>query len=216
MQREKKRSSISLRDFKPVEDIEILLKALAPHAIPISACKGQRFSYLSNGRPMCYLIETGSVTIHRASDGRILSTADAPFLLGTSNYIIPLDPVYISANESMKIGVISIDDLSSRLEVDNLWKAFSMMLLFTASNYLHHNLNMVRPTSYDNVRIYILELNKEPDEIKSKTNLARYIQDRTLLSRSHIMKIISELRKGGYIDVHRGMLLSVTSLPKEF
>lgn len=216
MQQEKNSSIKSLRDFKPVEYYEILIKKLAPYATLISARKGQHFNYLSSGRPQCYLIETGSVTLHRASDGRVLSSVNAPFMLGISNYIVPLEQIYFTVNEPMKIGVISVEELAVRLEADNLWKAFSMVLLFTASSYLHFNLNMVRPTSYETIRVNILELNKEPDEIKSKTNLVRYIQDRTLLSRSHVMKIISELKKGGHIEVQRGILQSVTSLPKHF
>ncbi|MFJ3458549.1 helix-turn-helix domain-containing protein [Scandinavium goeteborgense] len=216
MQQERKISSLTLRDFKPVQDIDALLKALAPYVTSISARKGQRFNYLSSGRPVCYIIENGSVTIHRAHDGRVLSTAYAPILLGTGNYIVALDPTYITANETMTIGVICVEELSQRLEENNLWKLFSQLLLFTVSNYLHQNLSMVTPTSYEKIRTNILELNREPDEVKSKTNLARYIQDRTLLSRSHIMMILAELKKGGHIEVKRGILVSVNSLPKQF
>lgn len=209
-------SLASLRGLKPTEDIDLLIKTLSPYATPISARSGQRFNYLSSGKAMCYLIYTGSVTVHRAHDGRVVSSAHAPVLLGTGNYIVPLDPTYITVNETMKMGVISVEELSKRLDENGLWKSFSLMLLFTVSHYLHQNLNMVAPTSYEKIRVNILELNKEPDEIKMRTNLARYIQDRTLLSRSHIMRILAELKKGRHIEVQRGILVSATNLPKQF
>lgn len=216
MNNTKDTTPVTLRDLKPVKDVDFLIKTLATHATFISARRGQRFNYLSNGQAMCYLIEEGDVTIHRAADGRVISSAYGPAILGTGNYIVAQDATYITANQPMRLGVLPLDVLATQLEEGNLWRPFSHLLLFTISHFLHQNLKQVTPTSYERIRTQILTLNSEPEEIKSKTNLARYIQDRTLLSRSHIMMIISTLKKGGHIEVNRGVLVSVEYLPKKF
>lgn len=216
MQKLEEMTPVILRDYKPIEDIDLLIKALTPHATFVSARKGQRFNYLSSIRTQCYLITEGSVTIHRTLDGRVISTAFGPVILGTSNYIIDLNSTYIKVNQSMQLGIISTEELTRQLDISNLWRPFSQLLLFTISHFLHNNLSQVTPTSYERIRSHILVLNSETDEIKSKTNMTRYIQDRTLLSRSHIMMIIATLKKGGHIEVKRGVLLRVNSLPKKF
>jgi hypothetical protein len=216
MQNIKDMTPVTLRDFKPVEDIDILVNSLTPHATFVSARKGQRFNFINSSQTLCYMFEEGSVTVHRARDGRVISSAIGPALLGTTNYVMAHDATYITINQPMQLGIITMEVLSKQLEANNLWREFSQLLLFTISHFQHHNLSQVAPTSYEKIRTHILALNSEPDEVKSKTNMARYIQDRTLLSRSHVMMMISALRKGGHITVERGILISVASLPMKF
>ncbi|MGY8153649.1 helix-turn-helix domain-containing protein, partial [Klebsiella pneumoniae] len=48
-------------------------------------------------------------------------------------------------------------------------------------------------------------------------SILEYIQDRTLLSRSSILNVLSALKKGGYITFARGgYLQNIVSLPEKF
>ncbi|SQI91360.1 cyclic nucleotide-binding domain-containing protein [Klebsiella oxytoca] len=50
---------------------------------------------------------------------------------------------------------------------------------------------------------------QESAEIRQSITAANYIQSRTFLSRSSIMKILAELKKGSYITTERGILLQI-------
>ena len=60
--------------------------------------------------------------------------------------------------------------------------------------------------SYPMVRTLLTELADYPEEYRRQINALSFIQRRTNLSRSRVMSILAELRKGGYITVHRGVL----------
>lgn len=78
----------------------------------------------------------------------------------------------------------------------------------------HDPLNV--PTSFDILRYQLLMLIQEPDEICASTAAYQYILDRTRLSRSSIMKMLAELKKGHYIQLENGKLLAIHHLPTRF
>ncbi|WP_337242198.1 helix-turn-helix domain-containing protein, partial [Proteus faecis] len=47
-------------------------------------------------------------------------------------------------------------------------------------------------------------------------NIYDYIQEYTNLARSTIIKILSDLKKGQYIVVEKGRLISLTNLPEKY
>ena len=56
-----------------------------------------------------------------------------------------------------------------------------------------------------------------PDEARLRISILDYIQDRTLLSRSSVLNVISALKKGQYIDFKRGgYLVAMGELPESF
>lgn len=70
--------------------------------------------------------------------------------------------------------------------------------------------------SYPMVRTLLTELADYPEEYRRQINALSFIQRRTNLSRSRVMSILAELRKGG-CPVHRGVLEKITrTLPPTF
>ena len=56
----------------------------------------------------------------------------------------------------------------------------------------------------------------ENEDLRLLTNACDYIQEKTLLSRSGIMKILSDLKQGGHIVIERGILLEIKKLPEKY
>jgi hypothetical protein len=56
----------------------------------------------------------------------------------------------------------------------------------------------------------------ESEELRLATNACDYVQEKTLLSRSGIMKMLSDLKRGGHIEVERGVLIAVNKLPVKY
>ncbi|MFU0892663.1 helix-turn-helix domain-containing protein, partial [Kluyvera sichuanensis] len=54
------------------------------------------------------------------------------------------------------------------------------------------------------------------EDIRSRMGVLSYIQQRTRISRSVIAEVLSALRKGEYIEMEKGKLVSITRLPTHY
>jgi CRP-like cAMP-binding protein len=201
---------------KPVDDIERLIDALMADATTITFRHGQRLDLITQQEPKCYLLRTGSVNVNRIRDGLVIGTVYGPAILGMSNFSSSLDPTYITADVDVGIGVVPLGDIFDILDKQQLWKSFSITLLYIVGHYHHYNLKMIAPTSYDKVRYQLIDLASKEMDFRASTNVTEFIHERTLLSRSHILSILSELKKGGYITIRKGNLLEINELPLRF
>lgn len=66
------------------------------------------------------------------------------------------------------------------------------------------------------IRSLLIEMSNEPDEIIRNYSIEKYISERCYLGRSGIMKILSDLRKGGYVEIKRGKLIKIIKLPEKY
>jgi len=67
------------------------------------------------------------------------------------------------------------------------------------------------------IRSYLQEMVLLPEEARMRTSMLEYIQDRTLLSRSSILNVLSALKQGQYIAFKRGgYLMELGDLPESF
>ncbi|WNY81269.1 helix-turn-helix domain-containing protein [Cronobacter dublinensis] len=66
------------------------------------------------------------------------------------------------------------------------------------------------------VRKSLITLGEFPLETRLTINASQYITSTTNLSKSYVMKVIQELRKGGYIEIQRGRLFSIGKLPQKY
>jgi CRP-like cAMP-binding protein len=66
------------------------------------------------------------------------------------------------------------------------------------------------------VREFLIEINELIVQHQRDINIYDYIQEYTNLARSTIIKILSDLKKGQYIVVEKGRLLSLSALPEKY
>lgn len=204
------------RQVKPIEDIVRLIDALTPAATLITFRHGQRLDLITQQEPKCYLISEGSVHVNRVRDGLVLGTVYGPAILGMSNFASSLDPSYITTDKDVRIGVVPLSAIFDILDKQQLWKSFSITLLYIIGHYQHYNMQMIAPTSYEKVRYQLIDLASKDADIRAGVNVTEFIHERTLLSRSHILAILSELKTGGYIKIKKGNLVEITELPLKY
>nr|WP_256137942.1 helix-turn-helix domain-containing protein [Serratia quinivorans] len=53
-------------------------------------------------------------------------------------------------------------------------------------------------------------------EYKYTHSVVKYLQENAPVSKSSILRILAELRKGGYIEIRGGYLLGMKRLPSDF
>jgi CRP-like cAMP-binding protein len=62
----------------------------------------------------------------------------------------------------------------------------------------------------------LLEINELIVHHQRDINIYDYIQEYTSLARSTIIKILSDLKKGNYIQVEKGRLMYLSALPEKY
>jgi hypothetical protein len=53
----------------------------------------------------------------------------------------------------------------------------------------------------------------EEDELSGSVTAERYIREKTQLSRSGVMRILADLKTGGFIEMEEGRLIKINKLP---
>ena len=101
------------------------------------------------------------------------------------------------------------------IEAHSLWRDLFTILSYS-SLLLFQQLEVMKMNSlYDVVKYYLIKIEGDAETMQ-KENVCHYITSRTGYSRSGVMTIIRELRKGGYIETDNGRLLWIKALPQGF
>lgn len=109
-------------------------------------------------------------------------------------------------------------DLASALfRQHNLWEEVTSLLAYHTSYMVYRDDLVLQQRTYSVIRNHLLEMMLLSEETRQRVSILEYIQDRTLLSRSSILNVLSALKKGGYIAFARGgYLQNIVSLPEKF
>ncbi|MCU3137330.1 helix-turn-helix domain-containing protein [Enterobacter cloacae] len=62
----------------------------------------------------------------------------------------------------------------------------------------------------------MIALMNEDEALSAYINVSDYILEKTRLSRSRVIKILGDLRIGGYIEINRGILIKINKLPEKY
>lgn len=198
---------------KPIHDFHVIMDTLYPHAKPVPCPKNKRLELTRMGHPVCYLLYEGFGLVHRVSDGLVLGTIKAPYIIGLANVINPLsEEYYWRASKTCSILTLDAEAVREIIDENNLWKSLSQVLSYVVNYLSGHSERLVAQNGYHLVCHQLVSLMNEPDYVRAKMSPSKYIIDRTLLSRSYVMKILAELKQEGRIVVSDKMLVAVKDL----
>lgn len=178
--------------------------------------ESQRFCLDKDGRRICFLLYSGTCLVKRNQDSLVLSTITAPGIIGLHDIFHAKSDVIISTVGDIQYGMALVDELFSYIGKNLLWENMAYMLMISSTRFIEYQYENVGISNYELICNFLTSLNNESFEIRATTTALEYIQDRTSLSRSGIMKTLSSLRKGGYILIKKGLLIKINMLPKKF
>lgn len=201
---------------KPLSHIELILQHLRPFSTEVIYPKGSVIRYSEDGIRYCFLLYKGSVALHRRGDGMVLNSESAPFVFGISNQLSNEEHMYIRTLDECRVGQVPLAMANEIIARDDLWKSLSYLVIYTTGRVYDHCMAITQMSAYDIIRFHLLELLGEPDNIRTQITAANYIIDRSYLSRSGTMRILSELRTGGYIIMDKGILVEIRHLPLKY
>lgn len=169
-----------------------------------------------HGEKICFILHEGSVGIYRGRDQLLISHAHAPILLGM-NFLAEANVDFIlQARTPIRYEVIPVSHVKEIIERENLWEDAAYYYMFTIKRLMSAHNNSAGLSTYELIRLNLAALMDEDDSIRLSVSASDYIQEKTNLSRSRVMKILSDLKTGGYIDTHRGVLINIKSLPDKY
>ena len=198
---------------KPIVDIEKIIQTVSPFADMLFVEKGQILRYSVAQKRVCYLLHSGSVTLNRRGDGMVLNSERAPFILGVSNQAASASNLYIKVTDNAHVSRLNVERFNLLIASEDLWKNVCYLLVYNASRVFEHCTRISQMSSYDIIKFQLQELANEPDRVRLNITAANYIRNRTYLSRSGIMNILSRLRDGEHVTLDRGVLLKINKLP---
>lgn len=197
--------------------MQILIDAMLPFAEVRSSRPHRNFYYSERGESIVCLILEGIIFIHRISDGMVVSTGYSPLIIGLTSEILMGEADYYFTSESdISYGIISLKKAREIIKDKNLWQSYAAHQSYLLKYISINSAKTTALSAYEVIRNQLLNLLREPDEIRLTITAAQYIKERTRLSRSGIMKILSELKAGNYITISEGTLVQINKLPSHF
>lgn len=202
--------------LKPVAHIQMLHDSLCTVYPKAKAKPGQRFQLLLNGTKMCFLLLHGKGEVRRFGDSLIIGAIEAPSMLGVSELIPDPSNVFVQAKTAIEYLYLPVDEVLRHVDEHNLWKSVSFFLMHVCSRFNEYFKTNSGISTYALICNLLRALNDEDFETRATVSAAKYILDRTPMSRSGVMKVLSNLNKGGYIVIKRGLLIRINELPAEY
>lgn len=204
------------RKIKPTEDFEKIMGVIREVSVIKQGIKNKQIALDVHGVRHCFVLLEGDGLMIRSNDHRAMSTFSAPIIFGMTNTDQEDGFYIIRAISDISYALIPLEQFEALIHERNLWKEMASVSKWLLSTYYQYIKTMINDDNYQIACQLLKELMTEKESIRMSMTAATYIQDRTLLSRSWIMHLLSELKAGGFIAVQRGHLMQINKLPNKF
>lgn len=167
---------------------------------------------------MCYAILSGTGFVVRTKDEMVMTTSTSPTIVGVTNFLSDefSNDFKLYAKTRLVVDAIEVKDAIDIINEKDLWMDLSFVLSYSLAVAYLNGTVMMEPNAYKVICSLLYRLDAEHPDVKTQQNVCQYIQERSYLSRSFIMNILSDLRKGGVITLERGVLLKIDRLPEKY
>lgn len=206
-----------LPPVRPEESVQRLTAVLEPVAEKMKIVPRKRMTWSHKGRPQLYLFIEGALSILRASDGLLIVTVYESHLFGIAEMIQPTHGHILRAETESTILRVDAQQAAEIFREQGLWEDVAALLSYHTAYLFYRDALVVQQRTYSVIRSHLQEMILLPDDARMRTSILDYIQERTLLSRSSVLNVLSALKKGNYISFQRGgYLLDMRDLPEAF
>lgn len=116
------------------------------------------------------------------------------------------------------IDTINLDDFRNIIDNNNLWLDICKIMIPALGTLSIRASTSGLQSAYEIIRSYLIYMDNEKSfSIKERYTVVKYMQTFSRLSRSMILKILAELKVGGFIEMENGKLIRINrNLPEKF
>ncbi|HBE9078760.1 helix-turn-helix domain-containing protein [Serratia fonticola] len=176
---------------------------------------GTRLDMFKQEGSCCYLVRSGVCKLYNGADEIFVGTLRVPAIFGIGGGLETAS-LFIQMQGAAEVATVSTQEFRQLVARLNLWELFSRHLYRMSIRFFMLSSHLSAPTAYASLRLQLLELMREPAELRENITAAQYIQEKTRLSRSSIMKIISQLKQGEFVKMDNGILKEIRHLPLKY
>lgn len=207
----------NLPPIRPEQSIQRLTALLQPIAEKMKVVPRKRMTWTYKNQPQLFLFLEGELSILRASDGLLIVTVYDPHLFGIAEMIQPVRGHLLRAESESTILRVDAQTAMQMFRDEGVWEDVASVLSYHTAYLFYRDALVVQQRTYSVIRNHLQEMILLPEETRMKISILDYIQERTHLSRSSVLNVLSALKNGHYIEFKRGgYLMSVSSLPEGF
>ena len=171
--------------------------------------------YCVKGINMCYILRSGLVQVRRDADAFVISSVLMPNIFGISDMPDYTD-LYLETLSDSKIAILTTEHAHRLIKQNNAWEQLAGHVTKVTTMLFNNSVIISAPKNFDVLRFHLMSLMLEPADLRETTSAAKYIMERTRLSRSTVMKMLSQLKQGRYIEMEQGMLKNIHHLPEKY
>lgn len=161
-----------------------------------------------------FIILEGKVALYNKMNHLLLGEVYGPYILN----LVPdalSQLYYIGENSQFSYLKYPRGAFYTHIEEQALWGDLFHVLSFSSLMLMEQLEVMKFRTLYDVVKYYLLKIDGYSN-LRESENVCNYIVSRTGYSKSGVMTILKELKKGGYIATYNGRLICLKNLPLRF
>jgi len=164
-----------------------------------------------------YLVTKGRVDIWREADNRLVETAFAPSILGLQGSAYRSQHYHLKFPAGTDVSTVSLQSAMDIIDQQSLWRDVFYYQGYLNDRQLHHESMLINSSTYEIVCLFLRDLSHYSDSERAKLSVADYILQRSNLARSGVMKVLADLRFGGYIDIQHGKLIKIlNNFPRNY
>lgn len=176
-----------------------------------------RFTLFPDQEHKCFFLKSGVISMYRQPNDILIDIFEAPSIRGFIHRPNGLKSLYIlKMITPCEVAIIDRSNLFALLTEHACWELFAMHQLEINSVAAERIFNLVTPSVYDAVRLQLYELINSSAEVRESITAESYIRSKTKVSRSSIMRILTDLKEGGYIVIERGKIKEIIKLPGKY
>lgn len=202
--------------MKPENYIIELINELSEPARVRVGRQRQIISLDQHEEPMTFILHSGIAAVYRTRDQLLLKFIEAPMIVGMNELIDTNAGFYMQACGEIKYEIKPLKLTLEIIKTRNLWQEAAYSYMYAIKRLLEAHETSVGLSTYELIRLNLVSLMTEKEDLRLSVNACDYIQEKTHLSRSRVMKILSDLKAGGYIEIERGILMVIHRLPDNY
>lgn len=190
-----------------------LLSHIKPESLDTFTCKKGNNYHLQSDEIL--FITNGIYMLKNTEDSLCILINDTTIAIGLEKITSTCkNRMYLSALDNIDFYTIKKNKLINIINDNALWAMIAKIYCFQLSFFIDDCYSkIIKKNNYDTIKELIYEYIAMPMKIKSKIKLANYIIERSNISRSNTLKILSALQHLNHLKMERGVLQSVECLP---
>lgn len=192
---------------KPIAVVNKLINFFSQAAIPLFGRFGDDnivFMDESLGH-IVILITAGTVDIWRKHDNLLVATVTAPSILGLQGSDFRYQTHTFRRQHGSEILFLTRNEALEIINENNLLDEVLTYQSFINDFQTYRDILMVNNSAYEIICMLLTELADYPN--RSEISVEKFILTRTQLARSGVLRILADLRYGGFIEMEKGKLI---------